>query len=88
MNFYCILIEAPDALLLTPLMVTHPGLAPLVPGRMNSAEFPMRYTTIPLDFHPTVAEAMETLAKEFPDPKFFEIKRGRFPSSEVVSGLL
>ena len=82
------LIEAPDALPLTPLMVTDPALEPPVPGLINSAELPTRYTTIPFDFHPTVDDAMETFEKVVPTPKFLEIKRGRLPSSEVVSGLL
>ena len=82
------LIVAPDALLLAPLMVTNPAGAPPVPGFINSAELPIRYTTIPFDFHPTVEDAIETFEKVFPLPKFFEINRGRLPSSEVVSGLL
>jgi hypothetical protein len=59
------LIEALDELLVTPLMVTFPALAPPVPGLINSAELATRYTTIPFDFHPTVDAAMETLEKEF-----------------------
>jgi hypothetical protein len=58
------LIEALDELLVTPLMVTFPALAPPVPGLINSAELATRYTTIPFDFHPTVDAAMETLEKE------------------------
>ena len=58
------LIEAPAALLVTPLMVTDPAPEPPVPGLINSAELPTRYTTIPLAFHPTVDDAMETFEKE------------------------
>ena len=76
-------------LLTTPLIVTLPGVAPAVPGLINSAELPIRYTTIPLDFHPTVAADLAMLEKVWRlAPTFFEINRGRFPSSEAVRPLL
>ena len=76
-------------LLTTPLIVTLPGVEPAVPGLINSAELPIRYTTIPLDFHPTVAVDIGILEKVCRlVPTFFEINRGRFPSSEAVRPLL
>ena len=76
-------------LLATPLIVTLPGVEPAVPGLINSALFPIRKTTMPFDFQPTVAAEMgifEKVCKEA--PTFFEMKRGRLPSSDAVNPLL
>lgn len=74
---------APVALLVIPI-----GTFLAVSDRINSAEFPMRYTTNPLLFQLLVAEEILQVAAKGVVPMFLEINRGSIPSSEDVKGPL